>query len=203
MTTLADLIPDPKNARRRGPRAEGMIVKSLQEVGAARSIVYCELLWRTCDGKGSSLLLEGVRRYCLTASQGRTPMCGVRRIVQSSGVLGADEVLFEGLFRKEQHGQTETAASRRKRMYAVQVGSAIIRRSFRPSAYGRMGIQGGMSGLCSSTTARLGICSDSDRRTARTSAYGREALCSGPPCASDFGGTRNPAWCSERQTAVE
>lgn len=40
--TIADLIPDPKNARRRGPRAEGMIVKSLQEVGAARSIVIDE-----------------------------------------------------------------------------------------------------------------------------------------------------------------
>lgn len=43
ITHISQLIPDPKNARRRGPRAEGMIVKSLQEVGAARSVVVDEL----------------------------------------------------------------------------------------------------------------------------------------------------------------
>lgn len=42
ITTIADLLPDPKNARKRGPRAEGMIVSSLHEVGAARSIVIDE-----------------------------------------------------------------------------------------------------------------------------------------------------------------
>lgn len=42
MATIADLIPDPKNARKRGPRAEGLLVASLQEVGAARSIVIDE-----------------------------------------------------------------------------------------------------------------------------------------------------------------
>jgi hypothetical protein len=42
MTTISELIPDPKNARKRGPRAEGMLVKSLQEVGAARSVVIDE-----------------------------------------------------------------------------------------------------------------------------------------------------------------
>lgn len=42
MTTIADLKPDPRNARKRGPRAEGLLVSSLQEVGAARSIVIDE-----------------------------------------------------------------------------------------------------------------------------------------------------------------
>jgi len=39
MTTIADLKPDPKNARRHNSRNIGMIVDSLQKVGAARSIV--------------------------------------------------------------------------------------------------------------------------------------------------------------------
>lgn len=42
MTTIADLHPDPANARKHNPRNVGMIEKSLQEVGAARSIVIDE-----------------------------------------------------------------------------------------------------------------------------------------------------------------
>ena len=42
ITSISELKPDAKNARKRGPRAEGMIVKSLHEVGAARSIVIDE-----------------------------------------------------------------------------------------------------------------------------------------------------------------
>lgn len=40
--TIADLIPQQPNARRRTPHGAGMIVKSLQEVGAARSGVIDE-----------------------------------------------------------------------------------------------------------------------------------------------------------------
>ena len=40
--TLADLHPDPKNARQRTQRGHGMIVRSLQAVGAARSVVVDE-----------------------------------------------------------------------------------------------------------------------------------------------------------------
>jgi len=40
--TLADLKPDPRNARRHNPRNIGMIVDSLHQVGAARSIVIDE-----------------------------------------------------------------------------------------------------------------------------------------------------------------
>jgi len=39
---LKDLTPDPRNARRHNPRNIGMIVDSLHEVGAARSIVIDE-----------------------------------------------------------------------------------------------------------------------------------------------------------------
>jgi len=41
-TTLADLKPDPANARKHNPRNIDMIVDSLQKVGAARSIVIDE-----------------------------------------------------------------------------------------------------------------------------------------------------------------
>lgn len=40
--TLADLTPDPKNARRHTPRNVGMIEQAMGEVGAARSIVIDE-----------------------------------------------------------------------------------------------------------------------------------------------------------------
>ena len=40
--SLADLTPDPKNARKHTPRNVGMIEQSLHEVGAARSIVIDE-----------------------------------------------------------------------------------------------------------------------------------------------------------------
>ena len=40
--TIADLSPDPANARKHSPRNVGMIERSLQEVGAARSIVIDE-----------------------------------------------------------------------------------------------------------------------------------------------------------------
>lgn len=42
ITTLADLRPDAKNARKHTPRNIGMIRQALGEVGAARSIVIDE-----------------------------------------------------------------------------------------------------------------------------------------------------------------
>jgi hypothetical protein len=42
MTHISELIPDKKNARRHPQRNMGMIMQSLQEVGAARSIVIDE-----------------------------------------------------------------------------------------------------------------------------------------------------------------
>ena len=42
VTSLADLTPDPRNARTHTPRNVGMIVDALHEVGAARSIVIDE-----------------------------------------------------------------------------------------------------------------------------------------------------------------
>ena len=40
--SIADLTPDPANRRKHNPRNIGMIVESLQKVGAARSIVIDE-----------------------------------------------------------------------------------------------------------------------------------------------------------------
>ena len=40
--TIADLSPDPANARKHSPRNVGMIEDALHEVGAARSIVIDE-----------------------------------------------------------------------------------------------------------------------------------------------------------------
>ena len=40
--TLADLTPDPRNARKHNPRNVGMLERALNEVGAARSIVIDE-----------------------------------------------------------------------------------------------------------------------------------------------------------------
>lgn len=42
LTTLGDLTPDPRNARKHSPRNVGTIVDALHEVGAARSIVIDE-----------------------------------------------------------------------------------------------------------------------------------------------------------------
>lgn len=42
VNSIADLTPDPRNARRHTPRNVGMIEKALHEVGAARSIVIDE-----------------------------------------------------------------------------------------------------------------------------------------------------------------
>jgi len=41
-TTIADLMPDPRNARQHSPRNVALIANSLHEVGAARSIVIDE-----------------------------------------------------------------------------------------------------------------------------------------------------------------
>lgn len=41
-SSLADLTPDPSNARKHNPRNVGMLVDSLHQVGAARSIVVDE-----------------------------------------------------------------------------------------------------------------------------------------------------------------
>ena len=42
LQTIADLTPDPGNARKHNPRNLGMIINALHEVGAARSIVIDE-----------------------------------------------------------------------------------------------------------------------------------------------------------------
>lgn len=78
-TTLADLRPDARNARRRGPRAEGLLVASLQEVGAARSIVIDET-GRILAGNGTvqAAAEAGIERVQVVDADGET-IVAVRR----------------------------------------------------------------------------------------------------------------------------
>lgn len=79
ITTLADLTPDRHNARRRGPRAERLIVNSLHEVGAARSIVIDET-GRVLAGNGTvnAAAEAGIERVQVVDADGET-IIAVRR----------------------------------------------------------------------------------------------------------------------------
>lgn len=79
-TTIAELTLDPKNARKRGPRAEGLLIASLQEVGAARSIVIDEA-GRILAGNGTvqAAAEAGIERVQVVDADGET-IVAVRRI---------------------------------------------------------------------------------------------------------------------------
>jgi len=70
---------DEHNARKRGPRAEGMLAKSLQEVGAARSIVIDEN-GRILAGNGTVQAAGevGIERVQVVDADGET-IVAVRR----------------------------------------------------------------------------------------------------------------------------
>jgi hypothetical protein len=79
MTSLADLTPDIRNARRHGPRNVGVIVDALHEVGAARSIVIDEngvILAgnATCEAAGEA----GITKVHVVDADGQT-IVAVRR----------------------------------------------------------------------------------------------------------------------------
>lgn len=78
-TTIAELTLDPKNARKRGPRAEGLLVASLHEVGAARSIVIDED-GRILAGNGTvqAAAEAGIERVKVVDADGET-IVAVRR----------------------------------------------------------------------------------------------------------------------------
>jgi hypothetical protein len=79
MASIADLKLDRRNARKRGPRAEGMLVASLQEVGAARSIVIDEAN-RVLAGNGTvaAAAEAGIERVKVVDADGET-IVAVRR----------------------------------------------------------------------------------------------------------------------------
>jgi hypothetical protein len=79
MPSIADLKLDKRNARKRGPRAEGMLVASLQEVGAARSIVIDETN-RVLAGNGTvaAAAEAGIERVKVVDADGET-IVAVRR----------------------------------------------------------------------------------------------------------------------------
>jgi ParB-like chromosome segregation protein Spo0J len=79
MPSIADLKLDKRNARKRGQRAEGMLVASLQEVGAARSIVIDETN-RVLAGNGTvaAAAEAGIERVKVVDADGET-IVAVRR----------------------------------------------------------------------------------------------------------------------------
>lgn len=71
--TLADLTPDPKNARRHSERGIGMIEWSLQNHGAARSIVVDEAgMVLAGNGTMEAAALAGIERVLFVPVDGNT-----------------------------------------------------------------------------------------------------------------------------------
>jgi hypothetical protein len=73
VTTLEALTQDPKNARRRTQRSTAMIERSLQEFGAARSLVIDEA-GRILAGNGTAEAAAaiGIEKVLVVPSDGRT-----------------------------------------------------------------------------------------------------------------------------------
>ena len=79
VTSLADLTPDPQNARKHNPRNIGQVQNSLQKYGAARSIVIDENN-QIIAGHGvvEAAGLAGVERGQVVEADGET-LVAVRR----------------------------------------------------------------------------------------------------------------------------
>lgn len=77
--TLADLMPDPNNARSHGPRNVGMIADGMGKVGAARSIVIDEQ-GRVLAGNATveAAAQAGIERVQIVDADGNT-LVAVRR----------------------------------------------------------------------------------------------------------------------------
>lgn len=72
-TTLEALIQDPKNARRRTQRSTAMIERSLQEFGAARSLVIDEAgVILAGNGTAEAAAAIGIEKVLVVPSDGRT-----------------------------------------------------------------------------------------------------------------------------------
>lgn len=79
VTTLADLTPDPKNARRHTPRNVGQIETAIGEVGAARSIVIDEDgLVLAGNATVEAAAKQGIERVQVVDADGET-IIAVRR----------------------------------------------------------------------------------------------------------------------------
>jgi sugar lactone lactonase YvrE len=72
-TTLEALIQDPKNARRRTQRSTAMIERSLQEFGAARSLVIDEAgMILAGNGTAEAAAAIGIEKVLVVPADGRT-----------------------------------------------------------------------------------------------------------------------------------
>lgn len=73
VTTLEALIQDPKNARRRTQRSTAMIERSLQEFGAARSLVIDEAgVILAGNGTVEAAAAIGIEKVLVVPADGRT-----------------------------------------------------------------------------------------------------------------------------------
>ena len=79
MPSLQDLKPDPRNARRRTSRSASLIAKSLEQFGAARSIVIDEYN-RVLAGNGTieGAKVAGIQKLRIVEADG-TEIIAVRR----------------------------------------------------------------------------------------------------------------------------
>ena len=123
MGTIAELTADPKNARKHNPRNIGMLVDSLHEVGAARSIVIDENNMilaghgvieaaaeagierlRVIEADGNEII--AVRRSGLSETQKRKLSLYDNRVAELAdwnaemlaGLIAEDEDLLAGMF---------------------------------------------------------------------------------------------------------
>ena len=70
---LAELTPDPKNARRRTERSHGMLSRSMGDFGAARSIVIDEAGVILCgNGTVEAAAIHGISRVLVIPTDGNT-----------------------------------------------------------------------------------------------------------------------------------
>lgn len=73
VVTLAELKPDPKNARRRTERSHGMLSRSISDFGAARSIVVDENGVVLCgNGTVEAAAIHGINRVLVIPTDGNT-----------------------------------------------------------------------------------------------------------------------------------
>jgi hypothetical protein len=73
VVTLAELTPDPKNARRRTERSHGMLSRSISDFGAARSIVVDENGVVLCgNGTVEAAAIHGINRVLVIPTDGNT-----------------------------------------------------------------------------------------------------------------------------------
>ena len=86
---LAELTPDPKNARRRTERSHGMLARSMGDFGAARSIVIDEAGVILCgNGTVEAAAIHGINRVLVVPTDGNTLVAVQRNDLDQTAKTG-------------------------------------------------------------------------------------------------------------------